>query len=206
MEFKIIGEYVKQQERNTSVLEEIGRSRDQAREELHALKTEYERLAAAMFASGVGADSELDTLSDRIDAAERTLARRNREYEFVVGRQSTKITIEDIIASWNQDFIPEFRAKVYDPAIQALLDAKLAYIDAFRRYRDAVKQHEGIKRGALQVLGGESASGGSRYRYSLKNVDFETIPEAGKYKITAADLYDLSRDKSPRSVQYVKRG
>lgn len=205
IEFKKAKEYQEQGKDIMAAMQAAKARRDSALELVHALKADYEGAIRKSFEAGADATAELDSLSDKIEAAERAFKRRESEYAHVTATQTQKVKPDDVIAAWNTEFIPKFKESLYDPAIQALIDAKLAYVSAWQTYRGVVKQFDGIKGDALAALGGETTVG-SRYRYKLKDVDFETPAQSDPYYITGTDLHYLLRDMNPVSIQYVERG
>jgi hypothetical protein len=204
MKFEKIEEYRKQSEEYSAQQAERVRQRASALEEVQALKAEYEKLMHDSLVSGTDAGTELDELSDKIAAAERIYERKNREYQVASTLYNHTVTKEDVVASWNTDFRPQFKADKFDPAADALLAAKLAYIDAFQAYWGVIKEYKDTKEDTLSTLAPSGNDG--KYRYKLTDVDFQTTTETDTYFIKRDDLYHLDNGESVRSIQYVRKG
>ncbi|MBE0335578.1 hypothetical protein [Paenibacillus sp. 23TSA30-6] len=204
MEFEKIEEYRKQSEDYLAQQTERSRQRASVLEEVQALKAEYEKLMRDSLVSGTDASKELDDISDKIAAAERTYERKNREYQVASTLYNHTVTPEDVIAAWNAEFKPQFKAEKFDPAASALLAAKLAYIDAFQAYREVVKEYTDVKEDVSSTLVPSGDDG--KYRYKLEEVDFQFTTETDTHFVKQADLYCLGNGEPVRSIQYVKRG
>ncbi|UMR35895.1 hypothetical protein MJ749_25275 [Paenibacillus polymyxa] len=204
MKFEKIEEYRKQSEVYTAQQTERGLQRASALEEAQALKAEYEKLMRDSLVGGTDAGTELDELSDKIAAAERIYERKNREYQVASTLYNHTVTKEDVVAAWNAEFKPQFKAEKFDPAASALLAAKLAYIDAFQAYREVVKEYADVKEDVLSTLVPSGDDG--KYRYKLEEVDFQFTTETDTHFVKQTDLYYLGNGEPVRSVQYLERG
>lgn len=204
MKFEKIEEYRKQSEDYLAQQTERSRQRASALEEVQALKAEYEKLMRDSLVAGTDAGTELDELSNKTAAAERTYERKNREYQVASTLYNHTVTKEEVVAAWNTEFKAQFKAEKFDPAADKLLAAKLAYIDAYQEYKRVVGVYEDLKGDVLSTLAPSGDDG--KYRYKLTDVDFQTTTETDTYFIKRDDLYHLDNGEPVRSIQYVKRG
>ncbi|MNN27031.1 hypothetical protein D3C81_1405530 [compost metagenome] len=115
-----------------------------------------------------------------------------------------KTTPEDVVAAWNADFQPKYYAEIIQPAREAMLTAKLAYIDAYKAYHAAVKDFDADKDAVLNTMYPDRWP--QPHRYEMRGVGFANVTDADTHRITRADLYDLDNGRVAQSVQYVKRG
>jgi hypothetical protein len=166
-----------------------------ALEEVQALKAEYSKKVEESVAAGIDATAELDDLDDRIEKAERAHARRKHECQLKrAAGPSVTVTREDVVTSWNDEFVPQFIAEILEPLSKALKEAKDAYVAAFVALRKAQKHFENEKKTTIETI--DPANTLSKYAYSMKGAG--DIPRS--ILVSAQDVRDLLDDKIPEGV------
>lgn len=204
MKFELIEDFRKHADELVAILKGVHSRRESALEEVQALKAEYERVIRESLLTGRDTSSELDELCARIATAEELFKRRDLEYQLFVPSQAKKISREDVVSSWNSDFFPKYKRELFDPAIESLLKAKLSYIDAYLHYKKVVSDYDTAKNDVLRTLAPSGEDG--KYRYAMKNIDFDALERTNTYFLNRGDLHDLSSSQVPVSVRHVKRG
>ncbi|SFS76279.1 hypothetical protein [Paenibacillus sp. 453mf] len=202
MKFELIESYRRQSDEFNAKQEERARQRASALETVQALRAEYAKVMRDSLVNGTDAGKQLDKLSDQIAEAERTFERKKREYEVAETMRMHTITPQQVQDSWNQEFTPQYRSEVFNPAIEALLNAKLAYIEAYKSYRAVVKDFDDQKKDTYETLA--PGRWPNPYQYKLNEIDFNLTTETDRYFIKRYDLNDLNGDKPVRSVQGLK--
>ncbi|MFD0588660.1 hypothetical protein ACFQZE_11645 [Paenibacillus sp. GCM10027627] len=203
MKFETLREYKEQAARHAATVGEAYTKREAAFTELKELKAEYEYKLHQSVATGVDDSAKLDTLSDKIDAAERIFRRKDREYEITAMGRRSGLTPDDLVKAWKDDYLPDYKEKIADPAAKALLDAKMAYIDAYFNYRGVINDLKAEQIAVVWTL--HPTDGRGAYTYSFSDCDFQRTEETDLHYIKDGDLRWLGKEIMPRSVQYVKR-
>lgn len=205
MKFTKLEEYREQAAKALERSAEAEAAKSAAFEELQGLKRQYEDKLRTFVETGVGGDSEIDALADRITEAERRYQRKVRECEMitVIRGKGFDITPETLVTSWNTEFKPKFKAEKFDPAAQALLDAKMAYFEAVIRYKGVVADYEAAKRDVIWTL--HPSDGRGKYAYSFGDLDFKTTSEVERYFIQSYDLVSISAGKVPDNMKDLRR-
>lgn len=204
MKFEKLQQYRENDAKHLAKQEEVLMQKEAAFAELRELKVQYELKLRQSVQKGVDAGDELDALDNRIDAAEKVYRRKEREYTVSSTLKVGGLTPEELAKSWREEFLPAFKKAKVDPAAQALLDAKLAYIDAFLAYRRTINELKAEQTASVWTM--HPTDGQGKYAYSFPDCDFQTTAESDTYYIKNTDLYFLSSEKTPISIQYVKRG
>ncbi|MCM3560903.1 hypothetical protein M4D57_20270 [Brevibacillus borstelensis] len=197
MRFELVDKLVEQREKMAEAAQAFRDREEQAKQELEALKRQYEQTILQSVREGKDMTKELDALSEQIAAAEKAYKRRQEEraaYSNIPNRIS--ITQEDIVREWNEVFRPHVVETRLNPTLKRLLRAKKELIDATMDYLALNKEVTDEINRTVDVAG-ESV------RYKLKGVAFDYRKDVEKYFVTEDDLYWLSRGEMPRSFQYV---
>lgn len=124
MEFTKIKQFIEERANMSVKQAVVKQERDSALEEVQALKAEFEATMRRSLETGQDAGKALDALSVRIEEAERTFKRKEREAQVAAAVFQPKMTSDDIITAWNTEFKPAFKKEKFDPAAEALLAAK----------------------------------------------------------------------------------
>lgn len=190
MKFDYIEQYESQQEQRQSDFDELVRRESSALEEVHALKAEYERVLKESLASRTDATTELDTLQDRIEAAQRTFERRREERNMYSSVVKPEISAQDVVDKFNNEFIPAFKQERLTPVLDRLLAAKQELIDAVMEYHSTVKEFENER---FRTRGELSDS----YYYKLRSVEPQQQAEFNHYFVTDWDIHKLARGERP---------
>lgn len=198
---QFLGSVAEYQKRMT----EVSHERDSALETVQALKAEYTQELRKGVMERVDVSAKLKELDDRIEEAERMfkykeqalrVAQSGAVYEPAVNKSG-------LTPAWLA-YKAKYIEEVVNPRKQAMLDAKLAYIDAVQAHKAAVRHYEAEKAYALNTVYPNTwpAPG----QYALGVVDFERREEREVYQISREDLYFLADGRPVQSIQHVKRG
>lgn len=200
MKFEKFEQYSEQQRVAMQAQQERERQYFEAGAKVAELKAERERerVMREAILSDTNADKQIDELTDQIAEAERVLQRKDLEYKMSATLR-TDITKEDIISSWNSEFTPQYEKEVFNPAIESLLRAKLAYINAYKEYKRVVREHETLKEDIIRTISP------NRYLYTMSTVDFNYTTETDKYYIKEQDVLDLAGSGDVRSIIHLKK-
>ncbi|MFB6362494.1 hypothetical protein ACFCP7_00350 [Paenibacillus elgii] len=190
MKFDLIQKFIEQKEQRQREFDELVRREASALEEVQALKAEYEKTLRDSLVARKDSTSELDSLQERIETAEKTFARRHLEREMYSSVVKPEITAQDVVDSFNLDFAPAFKEKHYNPVLDRLLDAKQEFIDAVMEYHAVVADFEQERYSARSELS-------DHYYYKLHDVEIQTQAATDHYFITSADLSQLARGERP---------
>lgn len=198
IKFEAFEKYNEQQRVAMQAQQERERQYSEAGAKVAELKTERERVIREAILSDTNADKQIDELTDQIVEAERVLQRKDLEYKMSATLR-TDVTKEDIISSWNSEFTPQYEKEVFNPAIESLLRAKLAYINAYKEYKRVVREHETLKEDIIRTISP------NRYLYTMSTVDFNYTTETDKYYIKEQDVLDLAGSGDVRSIIHIKK-
>lgn len=196
LKFDLLEKYIEQKQVLQKGYDELSERERKAKEEYEKLKVKYEETLKESVTSGKDKTSELDKIADQIEAAKKTMLRRNEERQmYSVLRPLEKIKPEDLIHAWNNEFIPEFQEKRFNAVLENLLTKKREYAEAELDYYKAVEELESILSDVRREV---SVS----YYYKFNSVRFSTKAQSDKYLMKQQDLYDLSTGKLPQSIKY----
>lgn len=180
-------------------LAKIYATKDAAQEELTQLRQLYEKTIHDSVTKGTDATEELDALSDKIDAVERTLKRRTQECQVARTLRSDGLSEDDLLNAWKTEYIPAVKKAHIEPAAQALMDAKKKYVDAFLAYRKVIAEIERERQACIWTM--HPTDGRGKYTYAYNLPDFATDRERDAHCITDTDLYYLAREERPESLK-----
>jgi predicted nuclease with TOPRIM domain len=198
MRFEKLEQFIEQKQNTGKVFDEMVKREQDAFEHYNSKKAEYEATIARAAIEGKDLTKELDRLDEEISKAKAAYERRHKErFIYSQSRPLEKLSSEDIVSSFNNEFIPAFRKEVYDNAEKALLRAKVEYVKAVQSYYAAVDEFEGYRQDVRYELG-------DHYQYQLKSIKPGTVSHTEKFFISGGDIYDLEGRKYPRSIQYVR--
>lgn len=178
LKFEKLEDYLEQHMKIAKAQSELNRRAESALEEVQALKAEYEALIRRSVAEGVDVTKELDEMDEKIAKAQTNYERRKQEADTYsrMGKE-LKISKDDVVNSWNTEFLPEYRAKKFEGVLDRLMRAKAEYITAAKAYFDCVKEINHLKDDVSSALGDE-------YRYKLRSIEITRSDEKGKYLVT----------------------
>ncbi|MEH7401585.1 hypothetical protein V7148_11400 [Gottfriedia acidiceleris] len=180
MKFELYEKYLEAQQDRAERFDEIAKKRYEAEEELRRLKLEYEHTMVQSLKIGGNPTTTLDKLDEQIVKAKRNVERAEQEYA-VYGRiASVPITSEDIIATWNREFNPNYFDNEIKPALDELEQTKKSYYEAMCSYWKKVKQIKRFREDVATQLGFDYP-----HRFHIK--DIETNSEYEHYFITQKD-------------------
>lgn len=111
MEFTKIKQFIEERANMSVKQAVVKQERDSALEEVQALKAEFEATMRRSLETGQDAGKALDALSVRIEEAERTFKRKEREAQVAAAVFQPKMTSDDIITAWNTEFKPAFKRR-----------------------------------------------------------------------------------------------
>jgi hypothetical protein len=153
-----------------------------ALEEVHALKAEYEKILRESLVVRKDSTKELDAITERIEKAQTTYERRDAECQMYSRVVPEKITADDVLVKFNDEFLPAYKEERYNPVLQRLLAAKQEYIDAEMEYKQVIADFENER----QRTRGELSDS---FYYRLKDIGFQRTIEREHYTITTSDLF-----------------
>ncbi len=187
MKFEVYEKYLKEQQLNAEKAESLYMKKVETEQKYHELIAEYELTMAQSLKSGKDVTKALDAQDDKIAAAKREMERAKREYE-VYGRISRDVSItkEDVVAAWNRDINPKHFDNKITPALDALLVAKEAYLDAVRDYFSAVREIKQFREEVSSQLGYDFP-----YYFHIK--ELQTTTEFNRYFVRQDDLDKAER-------------
>ncbi|WP_248928980.1 hypothetical protein [Paenibacillus hamazuiensis] len=196
MRFEFLDKFTEQKAQRDAEHAELLRREASALEEVHALKAEYERTIRDSLRERKDATGALDKLSDRIEAAQKTYQRRRQEREMYSSVAQPEITAQDVINKFNGEFIPAYRKERLNPALDRLLAAKQAYIEAVMDYHSVIDDFNRELNAARQELtNGEHTNS---YYYKFADVEpFVRQSEREHYFITEFDSRKLLGGERP---------
>jgi lysophospholipase L1-like esterase len=197
MKFELLDRFIEQKEKANAAATELARREQEAYQEYLSLKTQYEQLIQKSVLEGKDATKELDKLAEQIDKAKKAYERRQQERAvFAVNNPFlNEITSDDVVRAWNEEFVPAFRKEKVEPALEQLLAAKKAFVDAVFNYYSVIDEFEREQAACRSELS-------QSYYYKLKDVKLQTQDEVNKYFITDFDLRQLARREMPQSLKY----
>lgn len=198
---EFLGSVAEYQKRMTEVVHE----RESALETIQALKAEYTQELRRGVMDRVDVSAKLKELDAKIEEAERMFKYKDEALRVAQSSAVYEPTVNKsgLTPAWLA-YKAKYIEEVVNPRKQAMLDAKLAYIDAVQTYRAAITHYEAEKAYALNTVYPNTwpAPG----QYALGVVDFELQAERDKYQISRDDLYFLAEGRPVQSIQHVKRG
>ncbi|MGF7033742.1 hypothetical protein J2T17_004690 [Paenibacillus mucilaginosus] len=194
MKFEKIEQFTEMKARRDRGYNELARREEAAAEEITRLKAEYESVLRESLVAGTDSTKALDALQDKIDAATKLHVRRQQERALYSTVVKPEISEAEVVSQWVTEYKPAFIREKINPALERLLDAKIAAVAAYLDFLDTVKQYDAE---AAYVVG----EIGDSYRYKLGSVGFDNRTERELHTITDQTLFWLSQgDKVPGDV------
>lgn len=141
-----LDEYRVQKDAGTKAAEEFQRKTAQADEEYQALKAKHEAVIRESVVSGVDKTAELDELAVQIEAARKACDRRREEQRVYSAMNPLSVLKpEDLVAAFNTEVIPAFKADRFDAVLARLVETKKAHAEAVLDYHAALADFEGLR-------------------------------------------------------------
>jgi hypothetical protein len=190
MKFDYLQEFIDQKADRQREFDEMAQREASALEEVHAMKTEYEKVIRESLAAGKDSTKALDALSEKIEAAVKTHARRKQEremYHFVI---KPKINADDVVRKFNTEFAPQYKETLLDPVYARLLAAKQELIEAVMSYHSVMGGFNNEK----NLIRAETAD---KHYYSLVDIKYPTQAATDHYFVTTNDLRYLEGRSRP---------
>ncbi|MFT9848971.1 hypothetical protein [Aneurinibacillus sp. REN35] len=196
MKFEMLDKFVAQKESRASAHQELLKREQSALETVQALKAKYEQMLRESLVSGQNKDAELDALDKEVASAITAYERRNLERVSYTNIVPEEITAQNVVDSWNKDFVPQFRKKRFDAVLEKLLETKKAFANAVLDYHATIAEFNAEK---SYVIGEVS----EKYQYKLQSIEFAYRTDIERYFITDNDLYELENRQYPKSLKGV---
>lgn len=193
MKFEFIEKFIEQNNKRNSKGQEYAKREQDAIEQVHALKYEYEKTIAESVKSDKPEDKKLDELASKIEAAEKAVERRTEERYLFSTVAQDEISSDDVVDAFNNDFAVKFKEKKLDPALDRLIAAKKELAAAVFNYYGVVEEFDQEKQNARFELG-------DSYQYKLKGIEMADRRSIEKYFVTDKDLRNLERHTLPEGV------
>ncbi|MGG1684866.1 hypothetical protein [Pseudalkalibacillus sp. NRS-1564] len=193
MKFEFIEQFIEQKNKRNEKGQEYAKREQDAIEQVHALKFEYEKTIAESVKTDKPVDKKLDQLAAKIEAAEKLVERRTEERYLFSTIANEEISSDDVVDAFNSDFFSKFKEKKMEPVLERLLAVKKEFSEAVFAYNGVVKEFESERNAARAELG-------DSYHYKLKPIKFSSELEKEKYFITDRDLRALSYGEVPVGV------
>ncbi|EJL31785.1 hypothetical protein [Brevibacillus sp. BC25] len=198
MKFELADKQKEQRDSKQQKVMAMAEQEQKAREELVALKHQYEQAMVASVSAGKGITDEIDALGVKVEEAEKALKRRQQERQvYSTNQQPGTISADDIVREWNEVFVPDIRKEQLEPVLKEMLRAKKAVIDASVAYRKLMKEFEAERYRVVAIAG-------DGVQYKLNDIAFQRTDEREKYFITRYDEAALRHGEIPSSFQNVR--
>jgi hypothetical protein len=196
MKFELLDKFIEQKQKESETMQEFIRKEQEAYQEYLSLKAQYEQTLQQAVIEGVDATKELDKLNEQIEKAKKTYERRKEEKAIYTANRSSlqKIKADDVVRAWNEEYVPAFKKEKVEPALNELLAAKKAFVDAVFKYYTTIDEFEKERIACRSELS-------DLYYYKLNDVELKTQAEVNRYFITDFDLRQLSRREIPNSLR-----
>lgn len=183
MEFKKLDEYIAQHREIAEKGAELSRAAACALEAHQAAKAEYEATMRRGLVEGIDVSSELDRLDEKVSDTLKQYERKKRESQtFSVLDKSYAISKDDVLHSWNNEFLTGYRQSKLDQVLANMVEAKAKYVSAVWDYFDCVDEIDDVRGEVLGALG-------DYYYYKLHHIKFENMVQKAKYLISDELLY-----------------
>jgi len=197
IKFQILDDFIAEKQKIAKFSNELIRREKEALEKINSLKAEYQQILHDTVVNGNDMSEKLDQIDEEIKKAESNYVRRKEEREIFGKTQPLNtISAKDVVDSFNNDLIPQFKEKVFNNALKNLLKSKYEYAKAVEQYFGAINEFEKFRSSARAELS-------DHYYYQLNGISLKTRQEIEKYFITDGDLSEMERGKFPNSLQNV---
>ena len=150
----IFEQYVEQERKINQKFSEVSRKKQQVEQELASAKSEYERLIQEQLIYGKNHEKKIDELDKKIQELEKQQRRVNAEYKALShGVFPRKIKKEDVVREFNEETMAKYREEVFNPIVEEIEKAKLAYLEAVIKYHECLQEQERMKSEILAHVG-----------------------------------------------------
>ncbi|MBY3623624.1 hypothetical protein HGO21_29360 [Acinetobacter sp. CUI P1] len=145
------------------------------------------------FETGADLTAKLDSLSDQLAAAEKEFRRKDLAVTMSAGVKA-KMPADEVMLAWNTEYMPKYRAEVFDPLATALEKARDEYYQAYAACAASVLALENERQTIVYTLD-PSTTLSNRYIYKLNGPDYfsKTTP----YVIKPEDIKKLASGEKP---------
>ncbi|KGE20798.1 hypothetical protein [Paenibacillus wynnii] len=197
MQFTKIKDFLKEQEAISGKQGVFQRERDSALERVQAIKAEYSTTMKQSFESGADVTAKLDSLSDQLAAAEKEFRRKDLALTMSAGVKG-KMPADEVMIAWNTDYLPKYRAEVFNPLAAALEKARDDYYRAYAACAASVQAIE-VERESVVYTLDPNYGLSNRYVYKLQKPDY--FSKSARYVIKPEDIQKLALGQKPDNAE-----
>lgn len=198
MKFEMFEDYLKQEEQNKAKRQEAIDKIKEKQAELTKAKSDYESEIKKGVKNGKPNNTKIAELDDKIDQIAKELRRVELEEEFIRSNVTQKITKDDVVNAWNNEFRPEYKAKKLDPALEKMRAAKLAYIEAIMEYHEILADYERQRVDVYTEIGNTTTFGNS-HEYKVEPLNFTRTDHSKYYYLSEQEIADLKKGVKPNT-------
>ncbi|QKE72133.1 hypothetical protein HPK19_04670 [Arthrobacter citreus] len=142
MKFNFIDQFIEEREKRQVKHEELIVQEGKALSDLEAAKREFELCMMNSIENGKDATEELDGLEKKIADANKSYERCKKATEVFSALATEKITASDVFVEFNEKFYPEYKEKIFQPAVNKIEQCKKDYFAAMDEYNSVLKDFE----------------------------------------------------------------
>ncbi|MEK5415429.1 MULTISPECIES: hypothetical protein [unclassified Paenibacillus] len=193
MKFTKIDDFQREQDAVSGKRAGIQQARDSAFEKVQALKAEYSATMTRSFETGADVTAKLDSLSDQLSAAEKEFRRKDLAVTMSAGAKG-KMPPDEVMLAWNTEYMPKYRAEVFDPLAAALVKARDEYYQAYAACAASVQALDNERQSVIYTLDPNYGLS-NRYIYKLNGPDF--FSKTARYVIKSEDIQKLASGEKP---------
>ncbi len=166
MKFNFINQFIEERENRQVKHQELIDQESKALSDLEAAKREFELCMMNSIENGKDATEELDCLETKIAEANKSYERCKKATEVFSVLATEKITASDVFIEFNEKFYPEYKEKLFQPALDKIEQCKKDYFAAIEEYNSVLKDFESELNKSQQNLS-------SFYYYKLNRLENE---------------------------------
>lgn len=150
----IFQQFVEQEQKISQKYSQVSQNKQQIDRDLAAAKAEYERLIQEQLIYDKDHEKRIAALDKKIQELEQQQRRVNAEYKALShGVFPRKIKKEDVVQEFNQETMTKYREEVFNPIVEEIEKAKLAYLEAVIKYHECLQEQERMRSEVLAHVG-----------------------------------------------------
>ena len=150
----IFQQFVEQEQKISQKYSQVSQNKQQIDRELAAAKAEYERLIQEQLIYDKDHEKRIAELDKKIQELEQQQRRINTEYKALShGVFPRKVKKEDVVREFNEETMTKYREEVFNPIVEEIEKAKLAYLEAVIKYHECLQEQERMRSEVLAHVG-----------------------------------------------------
>lgn len=147
-------QYIEQEQKISQKYSQVSQNKQQIDRDLAAAKAEYERLIQEQLIYDKDHEKRIAELDKKIQELEQQQRRINAEYKALShGVFPRKIKKEDVVREFNEETMTKYREEVFNPIVEEIEKAKLAYLEAVIKYHECLQEQERMRSEVLAHVG-----------------------------------------------------